>query len=226
VTSLVATSAAASDRDDRRPVHRTTDPATGAEIRVSQTGPRAIHLEVSNDSVEIQRDLEPVKSVTTIKTAAGTVRLTVGRGGLTMTGSGGRADSEAVQRALELLTRISLPSASPSGQAVMATHAMLLSAVGDRAGARAVFDRARAALTDAAESVQTDADDEEDLNPTECWNTYAREAIAAATEFEQCLDECPWWHPTCGLGCELVYDMRAIGAFAWWLRCVGLGVNG
>jgi hypothetical protein len=174
----------------------------------------------------IRRDLQVAGSETTITTASEEVHLIVGRRGMTVTGVAAVSESAAVRRALDLLARVSVPLESPMGQALMATRAMLLSAVGDRAAARAVFARGRVALEDAGGSSLPESDDDDELNPTECWNTYAREAIAAATDFDNCLDDCAWYNAPCEIGCQLVYDMRAIGAMAWWMRCVGLGISG
>ena len=47
-----------------------------------------------------------------------------------------------------------------------------------------------------------------------------KEAIAAWIEYEQCMKDAPWWNLLAEAGCTLIYDMRALGAFSWWLDCV------
>jgi hypothetical protein len=32
--------------------------------------------------------------------------------------------------------------------------------------------------------------------------------------------QCSWWDLFCMSACALIYDLRAIGAAAWWLSCV------
>jgi hypothetical protein len=59
--------------------------------------------------------------------------------------------------------------------------------------------------------------------PTECWETYAKEAILAYKEYEDCTDDLAWYEVLDLAACAAIYDMRALGAFAWWLRCVGIG---
>ena len=59
-------------------------------------------------------------------------------------------------------------------------------------------------------------------SPTDCWNAYAREAIAAWSEYEDCLSDVKWYEFLEATGCAVIYDMRAIGAFSWWAKCVAL----
>ena len=63
---------------------------------------------------------------------------------------------------------------------------------------------------------------EEDGGPGECWYQYALEAIAAWKEYEDCYNSQAWYDILGKLGCATIYDVRAIGAFAWWMSCVGL----
>jgi hypothetical protein len=57
--------------------------------------------------------------------------------------------------------------------------------------------------------------------PGECWDVYVEEAIEAYLEYEECMASEQWWDLAGQAGCALVYDMRAIGAFSWWVTCVG-----
>lgn len=224
LSGAAASGAFASESDSGRLVHRVIDRATGAEIRVYQPSSTLIRVQVSDGTIVIRRDLQPQTSVTTIVTPVDEIRLTVDRRGMTVYSVTAPGDSAAIRRALELLGQLSVPLESPVGQSLLATRALLLSATGDESAAHAVLARGRAALETIDEPTSNDPD-EGDLNPTQCWEMYSREAIAAYMDFEDCLDGCPWYNPFCSVGCQAVYDMRAIGAFAWWLRCVGLGVR-
>ena len=59
-------------------------------------------------------------------------------------------------------------------------------------------------------------------SPTDCWNAYSKEAIAAYIEYEECMKPLSWWEFLDEAACATVYDMRAIGAFSWWMKCVAL----
>jgi hypothetical protein len=55
--------------------------------------------------------------------------------------------------------------------------------------------------------------------PGHCWDAYAEEAIEAWMEYEDCVDN-EDWYDVAGLGaCLVIYEMRALGAFSWWLSC-------
>ena len=59
--------------------------------------------------------------------------------------------------------------------------------------------------------------------PTDCWNAYPKEAIAAYIEYEECMKDLTLvGHPRRDAAAPSVYDMRAIGAFSWWMKCVAL----
>ena len=49
---------------------------------------------------------------------------------------------------------------------------------------------------------------------------YAAEAIAAYMEYEDCMKNAALYDGVTQLGCVLIYDMRALGAFSWWIGCV------
>jgi hypothetical protein len=58
--------------------------------------------------------------------------------------------------------------------------------------------------------------------PGDCWKAYTIEAIAAYDEFEDCLKGVKWYELGAELACGTLYDLRAIGAFSWYLHCVAL----
>jgi hypothetical protein len=59
-----------------------------------------------------------------------------------------------------------------------------------------------------------------DDGPGDCWAKYAAEAIAAYMEYEDCMGNVRWWDLLGPAACAIVYDMRALGAFSWWIGCV------
>ena len=62
-----------------------------------------------------------------------------------------------------------------------------------------------------------------DRTPTECWDAYTKEAIAAYIEYEQCVKDLAWYELLDLTACAAIYDVRALGAFSWWMRCVSIG---
>ena len=93
---------------------------------------------------------------------------------------------------------------------------MLVSASGDTAGARELV---KAAGPARAERIVKTSNEEQ--GPGTCWYLYAAEAIAAYIEYEDCMNQLYWYELLDMIGCALIYDMRAIGAFSWWVTCVG-----
>ena len=51
------------------------------------------------------------------------------------------------------------------------------------------------------------------------------EVVAAFKEYEDCLAGLSWYEVFDWMSCAVIYDIRAIGAFAWYLKCVGLGIS-
>jgi hypothetical protein len=58
--------------------------------------------------------------------------------------------------------------------------------------------------------------------PGDCWREYSIEAIAAYKELEDCLRDVSWYELGKEFSCGTLYDLRAIGAFSWYLHCVAL----
>ncbi len=212
------------------PVQRVKDPATGIEISLSQDRPGSVTVEARNAAVSVRRQLTKDRMQTTVTTAAERVVLTIDNAGLSVV-SGRRqfhvspAHPEAgpeVERMLRtsfalrqadlLLGRVKLTAASPVGHTLSLTRAFLLSVAGKRDDAIAVAQAARAEL-------QTARVIEARFGPDDCWNEYVREAVSAYDEYVDCQS-----HTILDVlnSCTIIYDMRAIGAFSWWVSCVGL----
>ncbi len=63
--------------------------------------------------------------------------------------------------------------------------------------------------------------DQDGDGPGDCWDVYVEEAIEAYIEYEECMSDEQWWDLWGQTGCAAIYEMRAIGAFSWWVSCVG-----
>ena len=232
VPSLV-TSAAAEEARERRLVQQVVDPGTGSRIRVYQTGPAAFTLEIAKDDVSVTKDVGLRQLVTTIRSGADTLVLTTEPTGLivrtatettrftreSVDGAERLRDivrgSQAVRRAAELVRGMALPAKNPLNAVLFATRATLLAAVDDHAGL-AELTRTMTEATRTTRFVRV-----VDEGPGDCWNEYAKEAIAAYMEFEDCMKNSTFFERALGT-CEAIYSMRAIGALAWWVKCVGL----
>ena len=128
------------------------------------------------------------------------------------------ARSRAAARMSSLLGRIGAGAETPLRGLLLSTR-MLLQAGEPDAATRTDAVRWVAASRPASRSgVTRVALDEE--GPGGCWEQYAAEAIAAYMEYEDCMKNAAWYDVVTQLGCVLIYDMRALGAFSWWIGCV------
>jgi len=66
------------------------------------------------------------------------------------------------------------------------------------------------------------AEDQQTEGPGYCWDEYVKEAIAAYDEWDDCHDSRAWYDIMASVTCDFVYEARAIGAAAWWAKCVGM----
>jgi hypothetical protein len=115
-----------------------------------------------------------------------------------------------------------LTADSPLRQTLLSTRAFLLASAGDDSGASEIA-RSIRQLEMARRGAGYIRTAGQDLTgPSVCWTLYAVEAIAAYIEYEGCMDSEEWWDILGQISCAVIYDIRAIGAFAWWLSCVGL----
>jgi hypothetical protein len=225
------------------PAYRTVDRATGARISLSRPGKDQAVIEVTTGRLSILKRLSPGRAETRIVSPAEDLTMTLDESGVVVRDArlglvAGGTDqigltqartrlqaSAAVREALKLLDALEPVSGSPISQTLLVTQAMFESAL-DRPDAGADLElwarrpqRRRQLRTVAWQDGQEAQQAAE--GPTDCWNDYAFEAIAAWIEYEQCVDAEEWWDAPGLLGCLLIYEMRAIGAFSWWVSCVG-----
>src|SRR5262245_11543402 len=232
-TAVFSASAALAAPASKGIIQRVKDPGTGLEIRVQQDRPGAVSVEIGDQAVKVRRELTADRLVTTVTTSGEKVSLTIDKSGLSVTSPRGRVrvtpahpeagaavvrllgNSAAVRRAVDLLGRVNLGFGSPTGQTLLLTRAFLLSVAGEREEALAAVRTARAML-------QTPHLANVRFGPGDCWDAYVREAIAAYMEFEDCMKGLAWYDVLGKTACASIYDLRAIGAFSWWVSCVGL----
>jgi len=220
-------------------VYRRTDVATGATISLFSYGASRAVVEVAGAGLTIRKELMPGTTRTRLVTDAEDLTITLERSGVSVTDARLRRTargmdksgldqarsrlraSAAAEAAVALLGSLEPRTASPISQTLLVTQALLESALGKpRPGealarwVRRPLARVRTVPVLWQETVQQDG-------PTDCWDEYVAEAVAAWMEYEQCVDAEEWWDAPGLLSCLAIYDMRAIGAFSWWVSCVG-----
>jgi hypothetical protein len=231
----VATEAAAVPQTGPKVSQRVTDPGTGLDVRVQVGGGADVSIEIGDASVSVQKQLIHGTDVTTMSTPTERMTVTLAPGRLIVDGTLGRVEastkqpgsllaardllrrSKAVDKSIALLDRVNLGPLSPLGHTLLSTKALLLIETGSTRGVdelRRWAQNARRAMTLRPVALGQ--------SPTECWNAYAKEAIAAFIEYEDCMRGLKWYEVLDALACAAVYDMRAIGAMSWWLNCVSL----
>jgi hypothetical protein len=218
-----------------RLVQEERDRATGAVVRVYRI-PGGARIDVDAPAIRLRKQLIDNKVVTSL-TGSGE-SLVIEFDGRTFSASGtrGRAsatrgDEVALRRVRELVAgspltgrtaalvgRMAFGANSALEPVLLTTRAFLLSLSGDPSGLRDVSqwmrrERLRTHVIRASIGQKT---------PSECWAEYSKEAIAAWTEYEECMNSVKWWDPFGEAACTLIYDLRALGAFAWWMDCVKL----
>jgi hypothetical protein len=233
---LVARGAEAQDVDLGKPIYQFADEMAGTAVRIYQPRPGQIAWVASDALVTVRKIAARDRTVTTMETKADKAAVTIAstgvvveRGGRTVVAKPGDLKqagdarklverSEALRHGIALLGRVSVGPRSPIEHQLRTTRAILLSLMGNQTGMVAI----RAMTMPAGEprvmaaSVQS---------PTECWDSYAKEAIAAFKEYEDCLSGLSWYEIFDWMSCAVIYDLRAIGAMAWYLKCVGLGIR-
>jgi hypothetical protein len=217
-------------------MQRVTDPVTGLEVRVlAGAQPGDVSVELSDRVVAIRQAYVGGRALTVLTTPGEQISVTLGLDGISLTGPAGRVvasrhdpaqlaalarvlgASTAVHRATDLLGRIRLGNRSPIGHVLLLTRAMLQSATGEHDAGLALSRWAQ--TTSAALRVRRAAFED---GPGDCWDEYAQEAIEAYSEYEDCMQNTAWWNLLGADDCAALYDLRALGAFSWWVTCVGI----
>jgi hypothetical protein len=228
-----------------RLVHQEVDRNTHAVVRVFKTTDGG-RIEVATPALKITKSISGDRVVTrmtegvdqlvismdrtTMAVSTGAASLTTARSDRPKAERGRQliASSSVGQHAATLIGKLGLGSATPIQPLLLTTRAFILAAAGNGDGGEALARWARQAALDAnarpavLKVAWTDKDQEKGSSPTDCWNAYSKEAIAAYMEYEDCMKGLAWWQFLEEAACATVYDMRAIGAFSWWMKCVAL----
>ncbi len=212
-------------------VLRTTDPGTGAALTVSQSASGYTVLELAAPGltltkqasagrvvtvVRVHKDeltIEASRSAKVVSTGAKRVEVTAASPQRATAALALIAGSPAAREAVKLLGKVALGEYSPLTLTLLSTRNMLLG--GREAAARVAIGEELDRLVPAPRLTRVALQS----SPTDCWDKYVREAVAAWQEVKDCLDS----SGVIGdIGCVLLYDMRAIGAMTWWMKCVAI----
>jgi len=241
VVLAVAAPAAAQERL----VYHAIDADTSAIVRVFSTR-QGGRIEVETPDLMLTKTVAGTRVITTMRDGLGgrdeltvtmepkTIVVATGAGKVTASRTDRArlerarvlvAGSAVGRRAAALIGRLGLGRSTPLQPMLVTTRAFLLAASGQRHGddlaqwARGIR---QAPTPRGLVKVAFQKESDGSRTPGECWDIYAKEAIAAWMEYEDCMKDLSWWEVLDAAACAAVYDMRAIGAFAWWVKCVGL----
>jgi hypothetical protein len=124
------------------------------------------------------------------------------------------ATSRVVSRGLALLSSLNLGPRTPERHLLFTTRVMLRGLIEDEGGRIELARWLRESPPPVTVRVA------QDFTASECWAEYEKEAIAAVDDFRACLKSKSWYDWFGREGCELIYDLRAIAAAAWLIKCV------
>ncbi|HEX5217853.1 MAG TPA: hypothetical protein VFV98_20470 [Vicinamibacterales bacterium] len=217
-------------------IHRTVDPTSGSVVRLYQRTASDLTLEIEARDVRFTKRFGVGSSeitivsgkdriafvvapmVLTVSSASTTVRMTPA----TAQSVRPRLDalirsSPAYREGVALLKRVRVSERTPLNLLILPARAFLEGAVGDtsalvemRQWARTVTAKPRVVRVDFQKT------------PGDCWELYSQEAIEAAMELEDCLNSAPWNGWPYSTTCWGIYNIRAVGAAAWWAKCVSI----
>ena len=235
VLTALTTADARAEGDRERVLQRGTDSATGAEVTVARGDAGLIAINVQAPDLRLRKELVADRMVTSVRTPGDELTIEFDRRTFTVTGGGRRvevtpdhpdrieaarsiiANSTAAARGATLLGRMSFGADAPMRVMLFSTRVLLQAGEPDESTkadasrwVESARTRARAGITRV--TIQD--------GPGDCWAKYAAEAIAAYLEYEDCMANVRWYDLLGAPACAVIYDMRAIGAFSWWVGCV------
>jgi hypothetical protein len=133
------------------------------------------------------------------------------------------AKSPLSKRAAALIGKMGFGDASALQPLLLTTRAFLLAASDDQSGVHDLMNWMKTARAKARTAKVGDAGCTASAGPTTCWIEYTIEILAAFDEFVDCFNNIKWYDPFFPVQrCEVVYEVRILGAFAWWMGCLGL----
>ena len=226
-----------------RLVHHEIDRGANAIVRVFKTGSGG-RIEVDTPAVTLTKSIAGSRVVTTMRDGRDELVVTMDEKTVMVATRVSRieaartdrqrlegvrslvAASSAGRKAAELIGRLGLGSATPIQPVLLTTRLFVLAASGELDTEHRELDHWIVAATRKPVMTMTKVAFQEgqskSMTPTECWEAYTKEAIAAFMEYEDCMKNLSWWEVIDAAACAAIYDMRAIGAFSWWLKCVAL----
>ncbi len=235
-TALVATAAPALALAQDRVTQQAKDPVTGALVRLyeTKTGPRVV---VETPAVTLRKELSGGTVITTLTGGRESLVIEADGSTLTVTGTRGHvvvsgedraglerakrlvAQSPLSTRAAALIARMGFGDAAALQPLLLTTRAFLLAAADDESGTLEL----KAWVRKARMRTQVINTGGGQKTPSECWKEYGNEVLAAYDDFLDCINHIKWWDPLFPIQrCEVVYEVRIIGAFAWYADCVKL----
>ena len=242
IAAMAATASPAAAAD--RIVHHAIDRATGAVVRVVQTS-TGNRVEVESAGLLVSRQIAATKVTTVIRDQRDELVVSFERGRLTVNSPAGRLSATPAQiaqmaaarrlidafpgsrKALSMINKLGFGPEVPVLPLLVTTRSFLQAVT---MGAVAPVDNASSQRRmDAATGVRVTKVafgqelKKQDRTPTECWDAYTKEAILAYTEYEDCVKDLAWYEILDLTACAAIYDVRALGAFSWWMRCVSIG---
>jgi hypothetical protein len=242
--ALAATTSPAVAAD--RIVHHAVDRATGAVVRVVQTS-TGNRVEVESSNLLVSRETATAKITTVIRDQRNELVVSFEAGRLTVKSPAGRVATTTAQsgqmanarrlidafpgsrKALAMINRLGFGPEVPVLPLLVTTRSFLQAVTMDTVKPvdNGSFQRRVEAVMGGRRVTKAafvqDPKKPTDRTPTECWDLYAKEAILAYIEYEECVKDLAWYELLDLTACAAIYDIRAMGAFSWWMRCVSIG---
>jgi hypothetical protein len=244
IAAIAATASPAAAAD--RIVHHAIDRATGAVVRVVQTS-TGTGSRSRSAGLRVSREVAATKVTTVIRDQRDELVVSFERGRLIVNSPAGRLSANPGQvaqmaaarrvidafpgsrKALSLINKLGFGPEVPVLPLLVTTRSFLqavtmgaVSPVDNTSFQRRVDEAIGVRVTKVA-FAQDSGKKSTDRTPTECWDAYTKEAIAAYIEYEQCVKDLAWYEFLDLTACATIYDVRAMGAFSWWMRCVSIG---
>ena len=237
--AMAATAACAVDgpqpQEGRRPVEQVSvDPNTGARVTTGRESSGNVVISLVGRDATVRKVLSPDRSVLTL--SAGPQQVEIALAGHEVVVStpekvwrGSASDQESLSQAAAYL-RQSTPGIAAKrlldhallrpdtfeGNTLLLSKGLLESFWGER-DAIAEYQRWAAARVQASRVKRVMVSD----GPGDCWDKYAAEAIRIMNDYIDCGNACGWKGFICMNSCGFIYDIRAEGAFMWYMRCNG-----
>jgi hypothetical protein len=214
---------------------RTTDRKTGLEIRVHREKPQSVVVEVADRSVSVRKEMRAGESVATFVSGGDEIRLITRAGGVQVQENNGPAvlvtanepvldamaavlkRSPAARAGLALLSRLDLSPATPVGNTLLLTQALLEVPIGVRTAVTQSLQWSKEVASNFhMPRVRLAA-----AGPGECWDEYAKYVTEIWDDYGSCYFGCRWYQVLCPSACEFVWLIRAQLAFDWLIGCSG-----